>query len=449
MLRETKRTKVLASKSDIRVLPTRTGMETVTVRVQTLAASVVETSGIGVANGHAVQDCASGNKSFSGESPDSAGKSLSFRQWAQISCGIRQRMEAVSACLNEIFRRSTIPEFLDQNSSIVRQLRTVTEQIGDIRRNSICWGWLASTDLHVADNGTVTVIDHNLSVPTGIELLTRLVNRSSTESLTALNDLWRNIVNSAARYGGTVDAQSTVILDPCRYNPTFSENEFLARVMGAQIVHVNDLAITKDGVELSSVAKPKRIQTVVRRIDDDLLDPNCFRPDSLVGVPGLCRAWKDGRVNLVNPPGSGVASIRSFTQKIPAMIRTFLGEEPALSVAECRECSGVETMQNLINNPTQFAVRTNDPIHPARPFFGDTATAAETVAILKAVRRDPQNFVVRDLLPEAARGGFNLRVFSSMGDVFCMPRCGIGRNCQADGGATLAINADNSVFFVN
>jgi len=447
MLQETKGTKVLTSKSDVRVLPTRTGIDT--VRVPAFAASVVEHSGTRITNGHAAQDCASGNKFFSANSSVEAGQTLNFRQWAQISCGIRQRMEAVSACLNEVFRHSKIPEFLLQNSSIVRQLRTVAEQIGDIRRNSISWGWLASTDLHVASNGTVTVIDHNLSVPTGIELLTRLVDRSSTESMTALHDLWRNIVNSAATYGGTLDSQSTVILDPCRFNPTFSENEFLARAMGATIVRASDLVITKDGVELSSVAKRARIQTIVRRIDDDLLDPNCFRPDSLVGMPGLCRAWKDGRVNLVNPPGSGVASIRSFTQKIPAMIRTFLGEEPALPVADCRECSEPGTMQKLINNPTQFAVRTNDPMHPARPYFGDIATAAETVAILNMVRRDPQHFVVRALLPDAARDGFNLRVFSSMGDAFCMPRCGIGRDCQSDGGATLAINADKSAFFVN
>ncbi len=419
-----------------------------TVKVPALEAVAVQHSGTCKASGYAVQESVSDRESLSVDSAIEAKNALSFHQWAQISCGIRQRMEAVSACLNEVFSRSVIPEFLSQNASVVQKLRVVTEQIGDVRRKSISWGWLASTDLHVDVSGNITVIDHNLSVPTGIELLTRLVDRSCTESLTAIHDLGRRMADSAITYGGSSDALSTVVLDPCRYNPTYSENEFLAWTMGVQIVRAGDLLVTKDGVEMTTGAKRTRIHTIVRRIDDDLLDPNCFRPNSLVGLPGLCKAWKNGHVNLVNPPGSGVASIRSFTQQIPAMIRTFLGEEPSLPIAENQECSAPEAIQILIQDPTRFAVRTNDPMHPSRPYFGDTATKAETVSMLSAVHRDPQHFVMRDLLPDSARRGFSLRVFSTLGDVFYMPRCGIGRNCQADGGATLAINDDESTFFL-
>lgn len=329
-----------------------------------------------------------------------------------------------------------------------RLLRTFTDQIGEVTRKSILWGWLASTDLYIAADRRIIVTDQNLSSPTGIELLARLIDRTCVESVTAFNDLACRMAESVVTYGNGSAAASTVVLDPCRYNPTFRENEYLARTIGSQIVHAGELVVTKDGVELVSGMKRTRVHTIVHRIDDDLLDPNCFRPDSLVGLPGLCKAWKSGRVDLLNPLGSSAANIRSFVQLVPTMIREFLGEEPVLQIAHSHACSTPEAIRQLIENPTHFAVRTNDPMHPSRPYFGDAATPSERLSMLNAVRCDPSKFVMRSRLPDAEMRGFNLRVFSSMSKGFYMPPCGIGRHCQSDGGATLAINDDVSVFFV-
>ena len=375
-------------------------------------------------------------------------QSLSFGEWAQIACGIRQRMEAISACLDQVFMGGALPESLLQNSSFIRLLRTFTDQIGEVTRKSILWGWLASTDLYIAADRRIMVTDQNLSSPTGIELLARLIDRTRVESVTAFNDLACRMAESVVTYGNGSAAASTVVLDPCRYNPTFRENEYLARTIGSQIVHAGELVVTKDGVELVSGMKRTRVHTIVHRIDDDLLDPNCFRPDSLVGLPGLCKAWKSGRVDLLNPLGSSAANIRSFVQLVPTMIREFLGEEPVLQIAHSHACSTPEAIRQLIENPMHFAVRTNDPMHPSRPYFGDAATPSERLSMLNAVRCDPSKFVMRSLLPDAEMRGFNLRIFSSMSKGFYMPPCGIGRHCQSDGGATLAINDDVSVFFV-
>gem|GEM_PF-2911535 len=248
-----------------------------------------------------------------------------------------------------------------------RLLRTFKDQIGEVTRKSILWGWLASTDLYIAADRRMMVTDQNLSSPTGIELLARLIDRTRVESVTAFNDLACRMAESVVTYGNGSAAASTVVLDPCRYNPTFRENEYLARMIGSQIVHAGELVVTKDGVELVSGMKRTRVHTIVHRIDDDLLDPNCFRPDSLVGLPGLCKAWKSGRVDLLNPLGSSAANIRSFDQLVPTMIREFLGEEPVLQIAHSHACSTPEAIRQLIENPTHFAVRTNDPMHPSLP----------------------------------------------------------------------------------
>ncbi len=280
------------------------------------------------------------SKPLSGSSLIRHEQTLSFSQWAQISCGIRQRMEAVSACLNEVFSRSVDSAIPDSKrfscpNAAVSQIKSVL-----FKRNSICWGWLASTDLYVADDGRdYSYRSQFLCTFRAATIDFTMVDRSRTESLTAIHDLGRRMADSSTACGGSSDASSTLVLDPCRYSPTFSENEFLARTIDAQIARASDMVVTKEGIELVAGVKRTRIHTIVRRVDDDLLDPNCFRPDSLVGLPGLCKAWKNGLVNLVNPPGSSVASIRSFTQLVPAMIRTFLGEEPALPITETHECS--------------------------------------------------------------------------------------------------------------
>lgn len=377
-----------------------------------------------------------------------SGNSLCFRQWAQIACGIRQRMEAISACLDDVFKRRAIPDLLLGNRPICKVLEKLVGQIGEVSRRSITWGWLASTDLYVGSNGQITVIDQNLSVPTGMELLTRLIERSRTISISAVNDLNRWLADSVEKSGLSTPGSLAVLLDPCRFNPTFRENEFLAHTVNSTVASARDLVVRNGVVELVSGMKRTKVHTIIRRVDDDLLDPNCFRPDSLVGAPGLCKAWSNGTVNLVNPPGSCIANIRSFASLVPAMIREYLDEEPELEIAASEECSFADAMLKLTENPAQFAVRTNDPMHPARPYFGNTATASETAAMFSAVRREPVKFVMRALRPDTDRGGFSLRVFSSMGKGFFMPLCGIGRTCQADGGATLAINEDASARFV-
>ncbi|MEJ7589981.1 MAG: circularly permuted type 2 ATP-grasp protein [Planctomycetaceae bacterium] len=446
MLRETENTLAAASATLYR--NDRLGRRLGTDTMPALQALTAQQSGTRSETTGALQNASDRDRLLASSSVITGEQSLNFSQWAQIACGIRQRMEAVSACLDQVFMGRGLPAFLLQSSSVVRLLRTFKDQIGEVTRKSISWGWLASTDLNIAADGQIMVIDQNLSSPTGIELLARLIDRTRAESVIAFNDLARRMAESVVTYGEGSDAASTVVLDPCRYNPTFRENEFLARAIGAQIAHAGELVVTKDGVELVSGMKRTRIHTIVHRVDDDLLDPNCFRPDSLVGLPGLCKAWKNGRVNLVNPLGSTAANIRSFVQLVPTMIREFLGEEPALQIAPSRECSVPDAMQELVEDPTRFAVRTNDPMHPARSYFGDATTADETLTMLNAVRRHPSKFVTRSLLPDSERRGFNLRVFSSMGKGFYMPRCGIGRQCQSDGGATLAINDDVSACFI-
>jgi uncharacterized circularly permuted ATP-grasp superfamily protein len=192
-------------------------------------------------------------------------------------------------------------------------------------------------------------------------------------------------------------------------------------------------------------AEPVRVSTIVRRIDDDLLDPNCLRPDSLVGLPGLIRAWKQGLVNVISPPGISVANSRTFGKLIPRMIREFLGEEPELPSATVLECEDPETLKHVLNNLKDYAIRTNDPLHPARPFFGRTGMAVEFANLLHRLRSNPAAYVARPLLDESNDVGLNLRVFATSGRSIRLLPIAIGRRCQPDGGAPLSIGTNEEV----
>jgi uncharacterized circularly permuted ATP-grasp superfamily protein len=369
------------------------------------------------------------------ERNQTAGK-LHTEHWGLLEKGLRQRFEAVSACLNQIFHQGILPDYLADCGFLKTQLESVFGCILGSSPTHAGWAWFGSTDIHITADGCLTVLDHNFSVPTGLELLTGGTGPSGA------TDFNRPLLTVPEQ---PEVAGVCVVLMPGVYSAANRGNEFLARCLNAQAARSADIAVRADGVYVHAGADRLRVSTIVRRIEDDLLDPNCFRPESLVGVPGLVRAWKNGLVNVVSPPGSSLANNRTFGKFIPQMIREFLGEEPLLPTASILECEDSQVLKHVLANLKDYAVRTNDPLHPARPFFGRHGMAVEFADLLKRLRKNPSAYVARPLLPEGAEAGMNLRCFASLDSSFRLLPCAIGRRCQPDGGASLSIGTGEEV----
>src|SRR6185436_5635869 len=124
------------------------------------------------------------------------------------------------------------------------------------------------------------------------------------------------------------DRSTCVLLTPGPYNSAYFEHTFLARTMGIELVVPADLFVEGDEVFVRTTRGPRRVDVIYRRIDDAYLDPEFFRPDSLLGVPGLMRAWAAGKVALANAPGNGCADDKAVYPFVPDMIRYYLSEEP-------------------------------------------------------------------------------------------------------------------------
>jgi uncharacterized circularly permuted ATP-grasp superfamily protein len=360
------------------------------------------------------------------QSSNIAGVSLSSSQWGLLDKGIRQRFEAVNACLDEIVRGRRVPVYLRECGFLTSRIRTSLGPLSDSLRSEVAWTWFGSTDIHFKANGELTVFDQNFSLPTGLQTLTS----SGVERMAAgPNSSLLSLPEKSSSRG------IAVLLTPGAFCSTGPGNEFIANNLNIVTARNSDLCVRGNSVFLRISGKELPVSTIVRRVDDDLLDPNCFRPDSLVGVPGLVKAWKNGGVDVLSPPGVSLASCRTFGKYVPEMILEFLGEAPILDCASVFECEDSAVLKHVMSNVKNFAIRTNDPLHPARPFFGRTGTAVEFADLLLRLRKTPSAYVARPLLEESDAPGHSLRVFATMTNRFRLIPGFISRSCQLDGGA--------------
>ena len=361
---------------------------------------------------------------------------LAVEQRQLLEKGLRQRFCAVRICLDQIVRNQSIPDYLRNCGFVHEQIKSGLGPLLGANREDAAWTWFGSTDVHMSIDGTFTVLDHNFSLPTGLDVCAGECEKGQHNT---------SIEPAISIPEHTGNAGVNVMLVPGFFSATNRGNEYLARMLGVRIARCTDLSIRADGVFLQDGADRQRISTIIRRIDDDLLDPNCFRPDSLVGVPGLVRAWRNGLVNVVSPPGSGMANCRTFGKYIPSMIREFLGEEPLLNASPVLECEDPGILKMVMANVRNYAIRTNDPLHPARPFFGGTGTSVQFADLLTRIRKNPAAYVARLLLPENDDHGINLRLFATLSKSFKLIPRALGRRCQPDGGAAFSIGNSEEI----
>lgn len=385
-------------------------------------------------------------------------------QWLRLGDGLRQRFRAINAFLDDVLTRAELPEFALRDAQAAAVLSRVPRTLLGLRPLGGYWTWLAATDVYVAGAGEPLVLDHNLACPVG---LLRIAELSATVGGREQVDRWvsRQLQPAVDSLCSGHDRPRIAVLDAGAFSSAFRENEYLAARTGGQLVRNRDLTLGPDGIRILHHGQQEAVDLLVRRVDDDQLDPNCFRPDSLVGVPGLVRACREGRAVVLNAPGTGLMNNRAVSLLIPEMIRHYLQEVPLLRSVATLPCGNPEYRDQVLSNLNEFAVRTIDPLHPSRPFFGNVATASERMEMTARLLRDPAQYVARPLLtvgswrsgegttaagPEqAAAGGFNLRVFAGLTDSFRLLPFGIGRTAQPDGGATLAIISDPSAFLVS
>ena len=331
---------------------------------------------------------------------------LSGKDWQRLVAGLTQRLEALNMFLSDVYGDARIVNDGVIPVDVVRGCPQYRLQMRGVSPIHGTWVAICGTDL-VRTNEGFHVLEDNLRVPSGVSYM--IANRKAAKS--SLRRLYRSSrVREVENYGrvlletlrelapsGKADP-SIALLTPGVYNSAFYEHMFLASELGAELVEGRDLLVNDGYVYMRTTKGLRRVDVIYRRVDDDFIDPLAFRPDSLLGVPGLMHAYKLGNVSMVNAPGTGVADDKSVYAYVPDMIRYYLGSEPILPNVETYLCRRQEDLEYTLDNLDKLVVKRVGESGGYGMLVGPHATQEERNEYAKGLRADPADFISQPTL---------------------------------------------------
>jgi uncharacterized circularly permuted ATP-grasp superfamily protein len=266
---------------------------------------------------------------------------------------------------------------------------------------------VAGIDVVRVDTGEYFVLEDNLRVPSGVSYM--LENRKmmmrlfpelfATRSIRPIQHYPDRLLENLRAVAPAGEERPTVaVLTPGAWNSAYFEHAFLAQQMGVELVEGQDLFVQDDTVYMRTTRGPQRVHVLYRRVDDDFLDPLAFRPDSMLGVPGIFAAYRAGRVTLANAIGTGVADDKSIYPHVPDMIRFYLTEEPLLANVPTLLLSRDDDRAEALARLDQLVVK---EVHGAGGYgmlIGPAATAAERDAFRQRILAAPARYIAQPTL---------------------------------------------------
>jgi uncharacterized circularly permuted ATP-grasp superfamily protein len=329
-------------------------------------------------------------------------------EWETIEAGLKQRAQALNLFIDDIYHDQKIVKDKIFPSDILAGSKNFREQCLGINPPLGIWAHICGSDLVRDKNGKVYVLEDNLRVPSGVSYM--LENRQVMKrvfpelfqeaSILPVDDYPSQLYDCLAAISPRPLAQpEVVVLTPGVYNSAYFEHAYLAQQMGAELVDGRDLVVGDDDcVYMRAVEGLIRVDVIYRRIDDLFLDPEAFSPDSMLGVPGLLRAWKNGNVALANAPGSGVADDKVVYAFVPRMIRYYLDQDPIIPNVETYLCEDKKEREYVLTHLNQLVVKPANESGGYGMLIGPQASRKELEQFAKLIRKDPRNYIAQPLL---------------------------------------------------
>ena len=328
-------------------------------------------------------------------------------EWKQLADGLRQRVKALNAFIGDIYhdqeilRSGLIPE-----TQVICNVQYRPEMQGVDVPGGI-YAHIAGVDVVRAGAGELYVLEDNLRVPSGVSymledrrmmmrLFPELFARNKVAPVEHYPDLLLDTLRGVAPVG--VSDPTVVVLTPGAHNSAYFEHAFLAQQMGVELVEGQDLFVEDEQVFMRTTQGPQRVDVIYRRIDDDFLDPLAFRPDTMLGVPGLLSAYRAGRVTLSNAIGTGVADDKSIYPYVPDMVRFYLGEEPILNNVPTWQCRKPDDLAHVLAHLPELVVK---EVHGAGGYgmlVGPASSKAEIEHFRHLLVANPERYIAQPTL---------------------------------------------------
>jgi uncharacterized circularly permuted ATP-grasp superfamily protein len=333
---------------------------------------------------------------------------LRAAEWARIETGLQQRLTALNCFINDvyndqkIFRDGVVPR------DVVMDAGNFREQCAGIKPLHGVWAHICGSDLVRDRDGKMYVLEDNLRVPSGVSYMLenrRITKRVFPELFESYNigpideypaQLFDTLASLSPR---GQDDPEIAVLTPGIFNSAYFEHAFLAQQMGAELVEGGDLVIGADDcVYMRTIRGLARVDVIYRRIDDAFLDPEAFRPDTMLGVAGLMRAWRKGKVAIANAPGTGVADDKVVYAYVPAMIKYYLGEDAILPNVPTYLCFDPKQRQHVLANLEHLVVKPANESGGYGIMIGPAASRATREQFAKLIQANPRNYVAQPTL---------------------------------------------------
>jgi uncharacterized circularly permuted ATP-grasp superfamily protein len=331
---------------------------------------------------------------------------LASREWKRLSDGAIQRVRALNAFLHdlyhgqEIIRAGIVPASLLTNPMYRPEMQGVDAPGG-------VYAHIAGIDIVRTGEDQFYVLEDNLRTPSGVSymledrkmmmrLFPELFRRYSVAPVEHYPQVLLNNLRAVAPPG--VQEPTVVLLTPGAYNSAYFEHAFLAQQMGIELVEGQDLFIKDDAVYMRTTEGPKRVDVIYRRLDDDFLDPLAFRPDSMLGVPGLLSVYRNGGVTLANAVGTGVADDKATYTYVPEMVRFYLGEKPILSNVPTWKLQNKDDRNYVLDHLEELVVKEVQGSGGYGMLVGPSASKMQIEEFRGRILAQPDNYIAQPTL---------------------------------------------------
>lgn len=333
---------------------------------------------------------------------------LSNREWTKLSRGIEQRVQAVNAFLHDIYNRQEIlragripVELISQNEAFLPKMIGMTPP-GNVYTH------IVGTDIVRTGENDFFVLEDNARTPSGVSYM--LENREtmlqmfpelfSKIKVRPVSDYPKNLRRSLAACApqSCTGKPTIAVLTPGIHNSAYFEHSFLADQMGVELVEGHDLRVVDGRIAMRTTQGYKIIDVLYRRVDDDYLDPLNFKPESMLGVPGIMDVYRAGNITIANAPGTGIADDKAIYSYMPDIVEFYTGEKPILNNVETYRCSEPQSLQYVLDNLAELVVK---EVHGSGGYgmlVGPAASKKELAAFAAKLKAKPKNYIAQPTL---------------------------------------------------
>jgi uncharacterized circularly permuted ATP-grasp superfamily protein len=328
-------------------------------------------------------------------------------EWQHIEAGLKQRITALNMFIDDVYHDQNIVNDDIVPRAILEKAKSFRSQCIGINPPNGIWCHITGTDLIRHTDDAIYVLEDNLRCPSGVSyvLQNRFVMKRSFPDVFA-NSKVRPVIDYPSHLYSTlaylspndVANPTIVVLTPGIYNSAYYEHSFLAQQMGVELVQGEDLVVKDNFVYMRTTTGFERVDVIYRRIDDDFMDPLEFRKDSMLGVPGLMSAYRQGNVALANAPGTGVADDKVIYSFVPEMIKYYLGQEPILPNVRTYVCEREDDRKYVLEHLSELVVKAANEAGGYGMLVGPHSTKEEQDKFAELIKADPRNYIAQPTL---------------------------------------------------